>query len=305
MGFRPVSGKCIGAWCFAAVVPGAIQLCGMSWATVGVICILCFVAVIGVARWGRYENKLFGVLRLGALPIILGQLLRAASECWPGDDQFVIPLSLLAVAVWSAHKGSGAAARVGVVLFWAVLGLYLAVLASGAGQVRLEWLRPRWSAVDWSVVVVLLIPLVALPLVKPGEMAYGKWLTAIIYIVGAAAVTAGVLSPKVAQQLPGAFYELSRSLQLLGVTQRFEAVVSAAMTVGWFALTSLLLCGVGNQAEKIKNEWGSKGVFTGGLAAAVWMLLGVTLEEWGVAICLLVLWGIIPVVEYAISTKND
>ena len=55
-----------------------------------------------------------------------------------------------------------------------------------------------------------------------------------------AAVTAGTLSPTLAQG-PSAFWSLSRSVSVLGVVRRFEALVSAALLIGSFGLSALLL----------------------------------------------------------------
>jgi hypothetical protein len=58
------------------------------------------------------------------------------------------------------------------------------------------------------------------------------------------AVTAGVLSPELAAQSENAFYDLSRSVNILGVMERIEPLVSAAMTMGVFCLLTGQLCAV-------------------------------------------------------------
>ena len=55
-----------------------------------------------------------------------------------------------------------------------------------------------------------------------------------------AAVTAGTLSPALARG-QAAFWSLSRSVSVLGVVRRFEALVSAALLIGSFSLSALLL----------------------------------------------------------------
>ena len=59
-----------------------------------------------------------------------------------------------------------------------------------------------------------------------------------------AAVTAGVLSPELAARSKNAFYDLSRSVSILGVMERIEPLVSAAMTMGVFCLLTGQLCAV-------------------------------------------------------------
>ena len=41
-----------------------------------------------------------------------------------------------------------------------------------------------------------------------------------------------------------------RGISILGVAERFESVVAAAMTLGWFCLLSLLLTGAGHLGKR-------------------------------------------------------
>ena len=56
----------------------------------------------------------------------------------------------------------------------------------------------------------------------------------------AAAVTGGILSPALAAE-EGSFLTLAKSVSILGVIQRFEALVSGAMVISGFSLCALLL----------------------------------------------------------------
>lgn len=298
-----VDAKQLGAWCFAAIVPTAIQLgSGASWLLMAVGCGICLGAVLLAKRWGCFQNRLFVTMRLIFLPILLAQLMRYASGSWPGDDRLFVPLAILAMAAWSAGKGARAAARAGSVLFWAVLLLYLIVLATGVRQVRLQWLWPEWCEIKWEALTVLLIPAVSAVLADQGQRLVRRLVLPTIFIVYGAAVSAGVLSPAVAGQASDAFYQLSRSLNLLGVAQRFEAVVSAGMTVGWFSLASLLLSVAGQEVGRLKPEWTRKGVYTAGVTAAGWLVLGLRLPPEIIVIGTGLLWVGIPVLEWAFST---
>ena len=56
------------------------------------------------------------------------------------------------------------------------------------------------------------------------------------------AVTAGVLSPELAAARTVPLYDLAQSVSLFGVVERIEPLLSAAMTMGVFALLSALAC---------------------------------------------------------------
>ncbi len=298
-----VDAKQLGAWCFAAIVPATIQLSsGTPWLIMAAACGICIIATLIAERCMSNRNQLLSVLRFIFLPILLAQLLSYASGSWPGNDKGIIPLALLALAVWSAGKGVRAAARAGAVLFWAVLLLYFTVLATGAGQLRLQWLIPDWGEMKWESVVVLLLPAISVCLMCPGQTLAKRLYLPSIFVVSAAAVSAGVLSSTVAAQANDAFYQLSRSLSSFGVAQRFEAVVSAGMTVGWFSVASMLLTVTGYEAEQLKCGWGRGGVYVAAAAVAVYLLFGPRLPMKTVAVGAGVLWILFPIMLWVFST---
>ena len=77
----------------------------------------------------------------------------------------------------------------------------------------------------------------------------------------------GTLSARVAMSADSPLHVWVEGLSLAGTLQRFEAVVSVALTMGWFALLSFLLCAAGELMEGVKDGAYDQGVW--GMAVAV------------------------------------
>lgn len=254
--------------------------------------------------WQSSGEKTKGesVLSYIYVTVLIGELLHRTAQSWPaGNSDPAVPLILLVLAAWSAWKGPSAAARVGAVLFWAVLGLYLAVFAAGIKDVRLSWLEPQWNAPDLLGISVLLIPCAGAELLKkrggPGSVG---WLSAAFLLVGAA-LTVGILSPKQACENTNAFYEMSRSLNLLGVARRFEALTCAGTTVGWFALLSLLLTLCGVYAQKTIPGAGKGGMWLSVTVAAAWKLCGLHIKPVFLLFTGAIFWVIVPLLTQGLG----
>ena len=301
-----IPSKQLSAWLAAAMIPVLIQtLSGMSWLMVlmfGTLSVVVGrwiwgVGSIDVPRWVSIAQFLFLIL-------LLGQLLEGAAKTWQSENGWAVPLIMLVLAAWSAQKGPSAAARVGCVLFWFVLVIYLIVLGAGVKDVHLLWLKPSGTKVEWLGMVVLLLPCAASVLLKSGEKWGVRLVLPMAFAVTATMVTVGVLSASVASSIWDPFYEMSRSLSLLGVAKRFEAVVSAGMTVGWFALISLLLTVSGKYFEKIVEGKGRLGIWVCGVVSVIWLLCGLHIPQWITGILAAVFWVGIPVLTQGIETQK-
>ena len=286
----------LSAWLFTGMTPVLIQcLSGSSWSWVAVLGATAMVLSIPLWRRGWEPNRWQSALTLVYTIIVIGTLLHQCDESWPRSNSYpAVPLIVLALAAWSAQKGPSAAARVGAVLFWMVLLMYLVVFGAGVRNVTPMWMMPQWTLPDALGVLVYLVPCVSACLLKPD----GKWSARlpmpVFFAVAAALLTAGVMSAPVAQRVENVFYEMSRSISLGGVAKRFEALISAGMTVGWFALTSLLLTVCGTLTQKIFTGWGKTGVWIGAAAAAGWLLCGLHIPGWIVLIGGALFWVVLP-----------
>lgn len=223
--------------------------------------------------------------------ILLGQLLHHTAQSWPvGNSDPAVPLILLVLAARSAQKGPCAAARVGAVLFWVALGLYLAVFAAGVKDVKPEWLLPTMKMPSMLPLVLFLLPSATTALLTERATPGKKGVLTIGFVVAGMAITSGVLSPRMAGELPNAFYEMSRSLDLMGVARRFEATICAGATVGWFALFSVLLTLCGSYFEKMAQGKGRAGVWLTVVGAAGWKLCGLHINPMHVLLAGAVFW---------------
>lgn len=246
-------------------------------------------------RWSRLPMYLLAV-------IVLGELASESAGSWPvGDSYPAVPMILLVLAAWSAAKGPQAAARVGAILFWFIIIMYMIVFASGAKQIRWEWTRPVNRMPQPMSLIVLLVPSAATLLPAERNRFVGKQVLAVIVALVAALLTQGILSAEIVGEVEHPFYEMSRSLDLLGIAQRFEAIVCAAATVGWFAIMSLFLSISGEIFHWFKMGWQGIGVWLAALAAGVWLLCGLHISGWILAGTCAVFWVLLPIAAQGIE----
>ena len=286
----------LAVWLSAALIPTLLQLsAGAGWMAAAITAAVCSCIAYAVTKWGRYPcGPVFALLQYLYIIVLLCNLLPYAAYSWPGDNYPAVPLILLLLAAWSAHKSAQAAARVSCVLFWLVLGIYLIVLALGTGEVRVDWLRPAQAAPPWQGGTLLLISSGAtLAIGKQQKWNFSMLLPAGFYILGTVVVS-GVLSSERAYELPDPLYTTVRSLMLPGIAQRFEALLSASMTVGWFSLLTVLLTMSAGAIEAAKPAWGKKALWVATACAGAGMLCNLHISWWILAVLATVFWAIIP-----------
>lgn len=205
--------------------------------------------------------------------VMAGVFLQWSGYYW--DDIAIsrtAPLVLLVLALWTTMV-QGKAPRVGCVLIWPLLFLLGAVLLSGISEVELEYLRPAWKMGAAPLAAVLLIP--------SNFEGKAKWKLPFVAIV-VSVITSGVLSPDVTVSSQSGIYEISRSLSLLGIAERFESLVAAAMTMGFYAVTAYLL----EPKEQKDSPWVyaliALLVYLSGIAIGKWYILGISAFVWPV-----------------------
>lgn len=296
------------AWLFVAMTaPMAQNLGGSGWvfvACAGAVCAVLTWGVVGLTTDGDWKPW-FCAAQLLWLAVAAGICAGSAADSWPmGDAWPVVPLTMLALAGWSAQNGPLSVSRVAGVLFFLILIGYGPILGAGAGQVEWENLAPYWGRPDRTAGFWLLMPAVAafLPWQKQGM---GKPLAgAVIFGAVAAGITSGVLTQGLTQTLEQPFYEMSRSLRLLGVAERLEALVCALLTVGWFALLSLLLSAGGCLFGKICNGKERLGVWLLTLAAAAVMLCKLHITGVLAVAGAVVFWVFLPVLTQGMGKRK-
>lgn len=179
-------------------------------------------------------------------------------------------LLLLALASWAAKIGIRAVVRCSVILLLLLTVLYGIVLLFSAPQVRLPNLAPFGDPTQ----ALLFFPVLTVPTlllyyrpIRDGTRP-APWLIAgAVLALAASVITAGCLSPQLAQEETG-FYDLSRSVSLFGTVQRFESLISSASLVGFFCAISFLLCTAREILSSLLPQLSGKSLFLFPFAAA-------------------------------------
>lgn len=306
MNNRKIPHRQLTAWLAAALMPTTIQLLGgASWLSV-----LLAVGVSMLLIWFRWrfgaspKGKLLSILQWLLLVAILITACRCASESWPGGAHPVVGFVLLALALWSVRKGSEAAARVGSVLFWFVLGLYLVLFGAGVKEIRLGHLKPTAGEPDSFGCVLLLTPAAAALHLYNKEGLKPRLLLIGVFAVAASVLTAGVLSPALAMQEENAFYEMTRSLNLLGQARRFEAVLSAGMTVAWYSLLTLYLSLCEYHGETAHSGWGKWGSIAAAVVSAIAVLCDLHIPAILLLLLATIFWVMIPLLTQGLEHQK-
>lgn len=156
-------------------------------------------------------------------------------------------LLLLALAAWQAKHGIRSVVRSGAVLLPLVVLLEGIVLVGSAPKVKTDWLALHSDVRQTLLFFPLLTFSTAARYYKTVRRETDRpalWLLAGgVLAVAASAITAGCLSPRIAQEQMS-FYTLAQSVSIFGTVERFEALISAACLVGYFLFCALLLCTV-------------------------------------------------------------
>ena len=287
--------KQLAAWS-VATSPVVIQFAADSqWWSVAAVAVIALLAVWLVWKWGYYGR--WTALPASVLLIIyVGQILQASAKVWPGNSYPAVPIALLVLALWSTWKGASAAARVGCVLFWVVLLVYLMVFGAALQDVRWEWVTPEKGNVDGNVLVLLLLPALSVILLKKESSSGKRVLLSGLFAVVCSILTTGILSHTEENGL----YQMVRSIDLLGVVKHFEALVYAAATVGWFALLSWTLTICGGAGERTTGE-GKTFVIAGAVGVAIWMLCEMHIDVEILAVLTAVFWVLVPILTQGLD----
>lgn len=260
-------------WYHAALLVPIVHSASMvSWTSV--------LLMIGVGLLGRCSKWAAGWVLLVQKcwsAVVVGTFLQWSSGYWVSLPFGTVAPLMLLVLVWWTVSVQGKAPRIGCVLLWPIAILLGAVLLSGISEVRWEYLKPNWKMTDLTLLALLLIP---------AKSAKGtSWLPAAGLSVSI--VATGVLSVGVADAAASGIYELSRSLSLLGVAERFESLVAAAMTLGFYSASCYLL-EEGNEESPV---WGYVAI------AALVYVLSVPIPGWVLAAGSTVAWLILPLLD--------
>lgn len=276
-------------WLLAAIAAPVAHFSGCGWLTVLVTAAAVLPLTLPGREW-RFSRTvaLTQILWLG---LVAGSLLPASAACWPSDNDLAVPLTLLTLA---ALTGATKAPRIGAVLAFAMGLLALPIAISGAVHLELSWLNS--APLTWSPMLALVLLLPALP-GDGGEKGRGVLGVGLISLLSAILIQ-GVLSADVAGRLRDPEYQTARTLGYL------EPVAAAALTLGWYALTTWLFSAAADIAQKSQMGQRLPYVLLWGTAATVVAL------KWQLPATLLtvlsaILWCLIPFFQKMKKVKNS
>ena len=220
--------------------------------------------------WGKRGGKWLALLSWIWLVLLAALAASMAVTAFPQDNAFpVIPLTLLALAAVASCQGAAATCRFGATLFLAVAPMISLVLAFGTTDMELQALRPGGGAGEsLGPLTVLLLPAAAFYLRDGLTQRKTTWFRWYLLIGGAGVavslVCVGALGLPLAQASSNAFWLMSRSISVLGVMERFEAVISALLSISFCCLLAYLLAAgrkaltcAATGAPAHKTVWGS------------------------------------------------
>ncbi len=273
-----VSRHQLAGWLLVAMSAPLVQTAGtggwLIFLLSGAVCLgLCWLLHL-LPTEHLLKNRGFCLLEAVWLTVLLAVLADWSVDAWPtGTDFPLVPFILLALAAAAALNGAAGASRVAGVLLWFLALLYGIVLAAGSKNVKPLWLLPRLEAPGAAGMLLLLLPAAAIFLPRQ-KGSVPCWLFPGLLLFGTAVNlwTVGTISPQVAGELFWPFYESSKSLSLFGVAERFEALVSVAMTLGYFGLYALLLSAVGYLMENSRKGSGKGGILAAAIGAGLLVL---------------------------------
>jgi len=258
--------------------------------------------------YGTHAGTALAALYWLWLALSAARAARMAEAAFPQDRAFpLIPLVLLLLSALVAAKSAAAACRFGGVLFLFVAALLGFTLVFGAGDVRLENLRPAGDARELCMpLAVLLTPASALFLrggLNGQKRRYGRWyLFAAALAAALSVVCVGALGLPLARASVNAFWLMSRSISVLGVMERFEALISALLSLGFCCLLVLLLCAARKAALATAhslNAAAAAWLSAAAAGAALWPVDAVPDRVWLAGTALF--WGIMPGVTLGVG----
>lgn len=199
------------------------------------------------------------------------------SDSWSSGDVYPsVPLILLLLAAASSCAGPERSARAGSSVFWLTALIFGAVIAAGVGQINVKGLTQVSPKTDLRLIVVLMIPALAALLPNRGKTPIRYMAGVFVFAVLISVLVTGSLSLRVAENTAAPFRAWVEGLSLAGTVQRFEAVASVALTMGWFALLSFLLTAGGALMEAVADGGYRNGVW--GMSLLIGLL--VFADEW-------------------------
>ena len=281
-------------WVFSAMTGAIAFYADGNWPG-----ILVWGSVLSLLIWlslrfgEHWDGTVYHFAQCLWLSVILSQLLGYSANCWPtGEHTFpVVPLSLLLLATLSACKGSDCTAKGVCVLFWIMAALIGVVVIAGIPELNIAFLQPKAPTIKSQMFLVYLLPALSGFFQCKSKRIY-PFVVVVIMGTLVSAWICGILSPEIAYITPWPFYESAKGVQIFDIAKRLESLVSVGVTVGNYALYSLLLCAVGNLGEKLGKRQGA--VIVASSIAAAFMLFNIRIDNAILVVISSIFWIFLP-----------
>lgn len=294
-----ISGRQRDLWILLAASAPILQMAGRAgWIAVLIAALPCALlcwAVLSIPAYELPRSKWFCIIQVIWLTAVLSQLVRWSDDAWPSGRDFPsVPLTLLLLSTFSALSGVPKAAQVSSIVFWFAAILLSIVGLSGLSDLNMEYLQPQWESPNADTILILLIPAAGVVLGRKEKTKAVSPLAVLLFFVFMVLWTVGIVSPEGAKYYRWPFYEAAKSLSLFGIAKRFEAIVSVAVTMGYYCLCSFLLSCAGAYARRINEKWANPVIVGAALTAGAFLLLDVDLSVTVLAMIALFVWIIMP-----------
>lgn len=246
--------------------------------------------------WSRGQASLSKLMAIGQycfLIVAAASAAHASQDAWRNGN-LAIPIGLLLLSAWAGSHGADGC-RYGPVVFLLSCALYGVVLLFALPDAETPYMLPSFSWGHGEAFGILLLPGILAFLPVGQEKCPIPWALGIGLFGGIVAfVTGACLSPQVAGNTGSAFFHMAQSVRILGVAERFEAVISAVMTMGWFCLLSLLFALAGKMTETVFPGKGRLGVWLSAALAGFFMIWIGKIPALILAALAFFFWGMLP-----------
>lgn len=280
-------------WLMAAMAAPLTQAASnCSWITALIVAVSCLAVTKGLCKLevGLPQTRFLAAVQWLWMLLVISEFLHWTMLYWPNHkNYYAVPLTILALAANAAAQGWEIVKRSSGILYWILTALFGVILLSGMKEVKLENITFQWQMQTAYLVVVLLIPAVGASL----ERIDGKAI--LIYTVITAFVTMGVLSAGMVSRYHAPFYEMSRSISILSFGRRFESLVAAGMTLGYYTLMTYFLTLAANNWEKGRRI--KRGIWISCIFSALIFLSGMRLNSRLLAVGCIAIWVVFPGLE--------
>lgn len=237
------------------------------------------------------------------LILALGRACRFTGESYPTSDKMLwIDLILLALAVYAAKDGMEKILRTAAICFFFLLLIYVIIGIFSIKNINIVYPTGRpvfnqeYTALSW-----LFLPLFA-SLFRDTSVKERKGLWAVghfLMTVGPTVLVWITQSPAFASLEKFPFYAAVKTIRVFHIMERFEAILSAALTAGNFLLMGMLTVFGEKMLDRMFPQM-RKGLkycilFFGAVVAR---LIKIQLLDLLIAVLAPILWGLLPIILF-------